>query len=69
MALSDIDAQAVLKAIEVFDRLGQNALLKKYGFRRASCALPECHRRMLVLNRKMDGDALSSRGVARVTSD
>jgi hypothetical protein len=42
--------------------------LKKYGFRRASCALPECHRRMLVLNRKMDGDALSSRGVARATS-
>jgi hypothetical protein len=29
MALSDIDAQAVLKAIEEFDRLGQNAFFEK----------------------------------------
>jgi 5-methylcytosine-specific restriction protein A len=32
MALSDLTASAVLKAIEEFDRLGRDAFLKKYGF-------------------------------------
>ena len=35
MALSDLTASAVLKAIEEFDRLGRDAFLKKYGFGKA----------------------------------
>ena len=35
MALSDLTASAVVKAIEEYDRLGRDAFLKKYGFRRA----------------------------------
>jgi 5-methylcytosine-specific restriction enzyme A len=35
MALSDLTASAVVKAIEEFDQLGRDSFLKKYGFGRA----------------------------------
>ena len=35
MALSDLTASAVIKAIQEFDQLGRDAFLKKYGFRKA----------------------------------
>jgi hypothetical protein len=35
MALSDLTASAVVKAIEEFDQLGRDAFLRKYGFGRA----------------------------------
>ena len=35
MALSDLTASAVVKAIEEFDQLGRDSFLRKYGFRRA----------------------------------
>ncbi|MEU3712641.1 HNH endonuclease signature motif containing protein [Streptomyces catenulae] len=35
MALADLTPTAVLRAIEEYDRLGQDAFLRRYGFRRA----------------------------------
>ena len=35
MALSDLTASAVIKAIQEFDQLGRDAFLKKYGFGKA----------------------------------
>lgn len=35
MALSELTASAVIKAIEEFDQLGRDSFLKKYGFGRA----------------------------------
>lgn len=35
LALSDIDQAAVLRAIELFDRLGRDAFLERYGFGRS----------------------------------
>ena len=35
MALSDLTASAVVKAIQEFDQLGRDAFLKKYGFGKA----------------------------------
>ena len=53
MALSDLTASAVVKAIEEFDRLGRNSFLKKYGFERA---------RKYVLQK--DGHSYDSKAIA-----
>src|SRR5262245_58563583 len=53
MALSDLTTSAVLKAIEECDRLGRDAFLKKYEFRRA---------RSYVLQK--DGHSYDSKAIA-----
>jgi 5-methylcytosine-specific restriction protein A len=53
MALSDLTASAVLKAIEEFDLLGRDSFLKKYGFGKA---------RSYVLQK--DGQSYDSKAIA-----
>jgi 5-methylcytosine-specific restriction protein A len=53
VALSDLTAPAIVKAIEEFDRLGRDSFLKKYGFGRA---------RSYVLQK--DGQSYDSKAIA-----